>query len=262
MATCLLLLLRCIMKLNRFGKSGVAILGTRNCQCCGSTFEVTSDQPNKKFCSRSCVGRRPGTRVTKPCEHCGEPFESDRIKNRRFCSKTCSMSSRWADKEIRARYESSMANKSETQVRVASERMKRMNKDEVFRKKSDDAKRGRPFAGVRGGNGHITPEQKALAEATGYAMEHPVRTGNPRWRCALLDLANADLKIAVELDGHSHSLKAQKSRDAKKGLMLAGLGWTMLRFSNEQVRSNLHEVVRLIRECESRIRSCSPLKAS
>lgn len=172
------------------------------------------------------------------------------------------MSSRWADKEIRARYESSMANKSETQVRVASERMKRMNKDENFRKKPDDAKRGRPFVGVRGGNGHITPEQKALAEATGYAMKHPVRTGNPRWKCALLDLANADMKIAVELDGQSHNSKVQKSRDARKGPMLAGLGWTMLRFSNEQVRSNLHEVVRPIRECESRIRSCTPLKAS
>ena len=172
------------------------------------------------------------------------------------------MSSRWADDETRARYESSMANKSETQIRVASERMKRMNKDEDFRKKSDDAKRGKPFVGDRGGNGHITPEQAVLAEATGYVLEHPVKTGNPRWRCALLDLANTELKIAVELDGPSHNSMLQKERDARKEPMLASLGWRTLRFSNEQVRSDLDAVLQSIRECESRIRSCSPSNPS
>jgi hypothetical protein len=168
------------------------------------------------------------------------------------------MSYRWADEETRARYESGMANKSEAQIRVASERMKRMNKDEDFRKKADESKRGKPFAGVRGGNGHITPEQRILADATRYVPEYPVRTGNPRWRCALLDLANTDLKIAVELDGPSHSTRLQKSRDARKVPMLAALGWTTIRFSNEQVRSDLDGVLRSIRECESRIRQSSP----
>ena len=246
------------MKLNQFGMPGLAVLCTRACPKCGDTFEVTSKQPDKTFCSRGWAGQRSGTRVTKACQQCGEPFESIRIKDRRFCSKTCSMSNRWTDEEIRARYESSMANKSETQLRVASERMKRMNKDEDFRKKADESKRGKPFTGVRGGNGHITPEQRILAEATKYVPEYAVKTGNPRWKCALLDLANPDLKIAVELDGVSHNTKLQKSRDARKVPMLAALGWTTIRFSNEQVRSDMEGVLRSIRECESQLRQSSP----
>jgi endogenous inhibitor of DNA gyrase (YacG/DUF329 family) len=250
------------MKLRQFGESGTAILGTRVCPACSSPFWVTSRRPNKEFCSQGCANRKPGTRVTKPCQHCGKPFESIRIKNQLFCSKSCSMSSRWADEETRERYKVGMAHKSENQIRVASERMKRMNKDEDFRKKADDAKRGKPFAGVRGGNGHVTPEQMTLGEATGYALEHPVKTGNPSWKCARLDLANTDLKLAVELDGLSHSTKLQKERDARKEVMLASLGWTTLRFSNEQVRSDLDGTLRSIRECESRIRSCSPSNPS
>src|SRR5689334_11112027 len=209
MATCLLLL------------NGAQTMSPRvpqmvRCPACGIEFARKSKQPRQKFCSSRCAGRRPDTKVTKPCLECGTMFTSDRCKNRSCCSQTCSMKHRWKDEAVRARYRKAMANKSETQIHVASERMKRMNKDVEFREKADSARRGRPFAGTRGGNGTLTPEQKALAEATGYAMEFPVRTGITSWRCAMLDLANPALKIAVEVDGRTHTTRLQIARDRRK----------------------------------------------
>ena len=238
------------MKRNRFGEPGIAILGTRTCPTCGTTFEVTSKQPDKVFCSISCGQIKPGTRVTKPCEHCGKEFTSERRKGRRFCSKACSVKQRW---ETTPELYAAVRVRSPANRRAASERMKRMNKDRDFRAKSDAARRGRPFAGTRGGNGHRTPQQMALAQAIGYKMEYAVATGNPSWPCALLDLANPELKIAVEVDGAMHNTALQKARDAVKEEMLAGLGWTVLRFTNREIDEDLNRVVAEILDCESRI---------
>jgi hypothetical protein len=211
---------------------------------------VTSKQARQVYCSRRCSRIKPGTRVTKPCEHCGKEFTSERRKGRRFCSKACSVKHRW---ETTPELYAAVRVRSAANRKAASDRMKRMNKDRDFRAKSDAAKRGRPFAGTRGGNGHRTPQQMALAQAIGYEMEYAVPTGNPSWPCALLDLANPGLKIAVEVDGPMHNTALQKARDAVKEEMLSGLGWTVLRFTNREIDEDLDWVVAAILDCESRI---------
>jgi hypothetical protein len=100
-------------------------------------------------------------------------------------------------------------------------------------------------------------EQQTLADATGYTLEHPVTTGIPSWRCARLDLAQVELLIAVEVDGKTHTSALQRSRDSRKEVILSNLGWTVLRFTNEEINSDLQAVLQTIWECEYRIRSSS-----
>jgi very-short-patch-repair endonuclease len=60
--------------------------------------------------------------------------------------------------------------------------------------------------------------------------------------CYKLDLAWPDLKLGVEVDGASHLMKSRKLQDAKKGKALHSLGWTVLRFSNQEVMTSLETV--------------------
>src|SRR5262249_1880507 len=94
-------------------------IGVVRCQTCGAEITLTTRNPKQRYCSRSCAGTRPESRVTKPCRECGTPFTSDQCKGRLFCSKTCSMKNRWKDTTMRSRYQESMACKSEAQIRTA-----------------------------------------------------------------------------------------------------------------------------------------------
>lgn len=239
-----------MMKYNRFGRPGIAILGSRTCPTCGTMFDVDSQQPNKKFCSRRCNGVREGTRIIKPCKECGKEFKSERIKKREFCSKKCSCTHRWKDPEFSARVREKMAKKSDRQRSVASERMKRMNQTSEFREHhriSSENRKGKPFSGIRGGNGTLSRQQILLTDLIGYVTEFHVPTGDPSWRSLACDLANPELKIAVELDGSSHQTKIQKERDSRKDQKFRELGWIVLRFPNSEVDNNLGSVIRAVR---------------
>jgi hypothetical protein len=129
-----------------------------------------------------------------------------------------------------------------------SKRMKENNPmcDPETRERASAALRGRKFSGQRGGNGQITPQQCALAERLGWEMEYPIPTGVSNWPAAVVDIANPDSKIAVEVDGGSHQTKKQKNRDRRKERMLKKVGWTVLRFWNSQVDENIEEVLAAI----------------
>jgi len=183
---------------------------------------------------------------TLTCERCLQPYQLPQgRKATRFCSKSCSVKSRWEQPEYAAKILPSLRDKSDLARATASARMKRMNKDEAFREKSDAARRGLPFAGTRGGNGQLTSAQVALAAAlgSGWSTEYPVTTGDRSWSCAMLDLALPTLKLAVECDGNSHLYAKQADRDSRKTAILAGLGWTVLRFRNARITEDLPGVV-------------------
>lgn len=94
----------------------------------------------------------------------------------------------------------------------------------------------------QGGNGRQMPEpQFAILSALGdgWCAEHPVptgRTGGGWPRCYKIDIANPELMIALEIDGGSHAAIRVQESDRKKDLFLNGLGWTVLRLSNQTVR--------------------------
>ena len=52
-----------------------------------------------------------------------------------------------------------------------------------------------------------------------------------------LDLANARLKVAIELDGKSHCAKKRQEQDQKKDCLVRSLGWKVLRLKNEEALS-------------------------
>jgi len=41
--------------------------------------------------------------------------------------------------------------------------------------------------------------------------------------------------LAIEIDGNSHCLLSRQAQDRKKENFLKSLGWTVLRFTNQQV---------------------------
>ena len=58
------------------------------------------------------------------------------------------------------------------------------------------------------------------------------------------DFACRQHKVVVELDGYSHDMR--QTHDAERDRFMAGQGWRVLRFGNEDVMGNLEGVVTLI----------------
>ena len=92
----------------------------------------------------------------------------------------------------------------------------------------------------------------ALRIATGlkFRRQHPV----PPY---FADFACVKARLIIELDGASHDTR--QIYDSRREAALRGKGWTILRFSNEDVRNNLDGVVSMIVEkAESCLRDNLP----
>jgi hypothetical protein len=116
------------------------------------------------------------------------------------------------------------------------------------------AKRGKPFPAPRGGNGTgmTIPQAQISAAFPSLVIEFSVgvpasiRLGTGVRRYSL-DLALPERKLAIEVDGISHRTKTGRSRDAHKGLILAALGWSLLRVSNEDVMERWEQTQERVR---------------
>ena len=94
---------------------------------------------------------------------------------------------------------------------------------------------------IRGGNGKLpSPAQLCLWHALGHGweMELPIKTHAGHLNgvypnCYKVDIGNEKKKIAIEVDGSSHSASERLSQDFKKDEKLKELGWTVFRISNE-----------------------------
>lgn len=108
--------------------------------------------------------------------------------------------------------------------------------------------RGRTFL-ARGGNGKTTIPQEMLAAALRLPMEHAILTEPVKGQfpslppCYKVDLADPSRKLAIEVDGNSHRTKKWKFLDRRKTEILQALGWSVLRFSNEEVLTGLQDCV-------------------
>ncbi|MFZ4586141.1 MAG: endonuclease domain-containing protein [Acidimicrobiia bacterium] len=70
---------------------------------------------------------------------------------------------------------------------------------------------------------------------------------------ALLDFAYPEQRIAIELDGHgSHATRGERAADSQRQNDIALSGWTVLRFTYEQVRNEPEATVRVIRRALNR----------
>jgi hypothetical protein len=85
-----------------------------------------------------------------------------------------------------------------------------------------------------------TVPQKILFDALpGIVMEYSLET-NHRFR---IDLAIPSLKLAIEVDGLSHTSRKGKKADASKEQILKERGWTLLRFWNAEILGDLASVL-------------------
>jgi hypothetical protein len=111
---------------------------------------------------------------------------------------------------------------------------------------------------VRGGNGRpLSLPQQMLAKSLGWRTEYIVRTGIPRGQGYpthyKLDIADPESMIAIEVDGSSHSSLKRQAQDKKKEDFLAGLGWKVLRFKNQEVMENLAMITSTILKLKNTI---------
>ena len=137
---------------------------------------------------------------------------------------------------------------------VASARMKanNPNANPAWKKKMSKLMSGRTFL-ARGGNGKLTPQQVAVAMALGLPMEYAIPTGPVKHQFKSLpnsykvDVADPSQKLVIEIDGWTHNTKKWKFLDKRKTEVLNALGWSVLRFSNQRVDSDLEAVLKEIR---------------
>ena len=74
----------------------------------------------------------------------------------------------------------------------------------------------------------------------------------------IVDFVCFAAKLVIELDGESHDFDDRQLADQRRDAFLASEGFRVLRFTNEQVMSNLEGVVEAIREATSAGASGSP----
>jgi len=230
------------------------------CKVCGKECRPRSHTKINIFCSRECVLEdinRKRLRVSTVCCKCGKEIVIQGVQRKNFertgkayCSLECASIPK-AEGLKRAATE---ARQDPAWRKRASIRMKERNPMwmQGAKEKMIESSKGRTYFSARGGNGQITKPQIALHEATGMRIEYAVTTSSIKTlfsdvpHAYKVDLADPETKLAVEVDGESHNNPRQKSLDAKKTEVLNSLGWTVLRFTNEEVDSNLNACVQTI----------------
>jgi hypothetical protein len=197
------------------------------------------------------------------CNWCGTNLELSRVqewKRRKrgqktfFCNKSHAMFWKRSHPGSREKIEEG-SRKGIKRAQVAAEKAKVergdwLNAPEVQERAMESARRAGVKPLVRGGNGKSLPvPQEALIKALGpeWIPEYPVRTGKKPGSGYptnyKVDIAHWQLKVAVEVDGKSHRSHSRQDQDRKKEDLLIELGWSVLRFSNQQVMEHLEACV-------------------
>lgn len=223
------------------------------CAFCGKENSV---RKGRKFCSMTCSaqGIRQRTMNGRPfCAFCGENKLMGR--QRRFCSVSCQQKAHSLYMLDHSTVYSSMMlerhAKDSSLRESASLRMRDKNPMRMLGviAKVMETKQRNGFVPLkkRGGNGCDMPvPQRVLLEALGdgWIAEFVVLTSRPKNNpsrlpnCYKIDVAHPMMKLAIEVDGYSHSVKT-KDRDAKKDRFLREKGWLVLRLRNERILSDL-----------------------
>lgn len=205
--------------------------------------------------------------VELKCEWCGTSFRRER--RQRFCGPSCSAKWRMSRPDFVASLHTPQRAEA---CRQAMQRLRRNPKameklrrylpsdrnpfrNPVKRAEAQNkAHRKLMASGYRmlnGGNGKgPTRPQLMLVSLLGWPTKYVVPTkGLPGYPSHYkLDIANPERRVAIEVDGQSHSSKAVRAKDIKKTRFLEERGWTVLRFRNAEVLKDLPAVLQVIRQ--------------
>src|SRR5437764_12672505 len=86
----------------------------------------------------------------------------------------------------------------------------------------------------------------------GFRRQVPIRN-------YIADFICFSVKLIVELDGESHDFDERQKADQRRDAFFASEGFHVLRFTNDQVMSNLEGVVETIRQAAASCASGLPL---
>jgi len=89
-------------------------------------------------------------------------------------------------------------------------------------------------------------------DGLGFRRQVPIRN-------YIADFICFSVKLIVELDGESHDFEVRRKADQRRDAFFASEGFQVLRFTNDQVMSNLEGVVETIRQAALSGASGSPL---
>jgi len=230
------------------------------CPECGKVVKV---HKGIKFCSKECAdSSRRGVRLVAPlikvCPVCNSSFECN-YKKQIFCSRPCS------DKGKRKGVYPTLTEE-EREIRRA--RLKQLWQDPQFRKAVIDRMRSNNPVYMPGvvekanesrarnnkmrnnfkyGNGKISPYEQIVQnklEGLGFLYNYAIptklaREQDPEARYPnnyKPDFVNLKAKLCIEVDGHyGHSTPSEKLIDAKKEKCLDLLGYTVIRFTHEDI---------------------------
>jgi very-short-patch-repair endonuclease len=78
-------------------------------------------------------------------------------------------------------------------------------------------------------------------DGLGFRRQAPIRN-------YIVDFACFSAKLIVELDGETHDFEERQKADQSRDTFFVSEGFQVLRFTNEQVMSNLEGVVEVIRQ--------------
>jgi len=187
------------------------------------------------------------------CEWCREPFLGER-PTRRFCGRSCAMTSVHQSPEWREKSRHIMLKirkRPDVQQKLRLHLLSDSNplRDPKNKRKAQIVLREMGYLTLNGGNGQLTVPQQLLSQRLGWTTEYtvPVKPRRKDLPTNLkIDIAEPLLKIAIEVDGHSHIGAKAKARDQKKDQFLAAQGWTVLRFWNREVLADIDAVVKAV----------------
>ena len=261
-------------------------LAERQCLYCGKTFMAYANgKSTAKYCSKSCasldrdpeINKRGAEKRRKPlvekvCLQCGKVFYLTPMgqpsAGQKFCSKKCAAIHRFCGTETGWDYAARMRRGGNAwkgkKNPFAAERMRRNNpmSDPRIREIATRKLKGRTFLS-RGGNGSLTKQQVNLCQALGLsesAMEYVIPTAIAKNHFQSLppsykvDIGIPEAKLAIEVDGRTHTSKKWKYLDRRKTAVLNFLGWTVLRFWNKEVDQNLDGCVQTVMSTISKLR--------
>ena len=239
----------------------------KTCMNCGKDFVGRKES---KFCCKACAntfrrGKFIAPRVTKKCELCGKEFTISASANnnpkkcKRFCSDSCAakwrtntygpnkmsdeakkrmsrnLSDRWKNEEFRKK-----------KIEYMKEHNPSKNPEIMQRIVQTIRQRGGYKNQYRFGNGKISDYEQKVYQIlidNGFYYNYAINTkiardAFPEKRYANSykpDFVNLSKKLCIEIDGHTHESKEIKQLDNKKEECLKFLGFSILRFTHEQI---------------------------
>lgn len=189
---------------------------------------------------------------SRPCEWCKQDFLPVGANGFvRFCSKPCQSKYHEADqsyREVVGQKRKAWLTSGNPKAVQEIERIRQLNPmsnkatvEKMIEVKTANGTLRQGLGENRGGNGTgLTVPQKRLFEVLepGWTPELAIPLGGrfPGYPTNYkVDLGNQTMRLAIELDGRTHSSQEQKEKDKKKDIMLGSLGWTVLRFTNKMI---------------------------